>query len=155
MGICCAKADTGPSIVEQIEEKLRHVSTVYPSSLPVCLLGEAGNLVSELASPKHTSQELARNMASMRRAANQFARSIDSKQAECSTLHVRGADNIFSLYVFDKIVLAFYSQIASTDMDEAKTDFVLRDKQIQNEVRLKRDQVRTSLEQSEKKVRTK
>ena len=90
--------------------------------------------MSELASPKHTSQELARNMASMRRAANQFARSIDSKQAECSTLHVRGADNIFSLYVFDKIVLAFYSQIASTDMDEAKTDFVLRDKQIQNEV---------------------
>jgi hypothetical protein len=134
MGALCAKVDTGPSVLELIEEKLKQISTIYPVSLPVCLLGESGELVSELTALKHTSQEMGRNMASMKRAANQFARSIDPKQAECSTLHVKGADNIFSLYVFDKIVLAFYSQIPTEDEESPKLDFVSKDKQIQTEV---------------------
>ena len=134
MGLCCTKADTGPSTLELIEDKLKHISSIYPSSLPVCLLGESGELVLELQSAKHTSQEMGRNMASMRRAANQFARSIDSKQAECSTIHVRGTDNIFSMYVLDnKAVLAFYSQIPPED-DQSKTDFVSKDKRIESEV---------------------
>ena len=72
-------------------------------------------------------------MASMRRSANQFAKSFDSKQTECSTLHVRGADNIYSLYAFDKIVLAFYSHFE--EAEAARTfDFVSKDNQLQNEV---------------------
>ena len=82
-------------------------------------------------------------MASMRRAANQFARSVDSKQAECSTLHVRGAENIFSLYVFDQIVLAFYSQVPSDDDEASKLDFMTKDKELQSEIIDGEDGIRT------------
>ena len=143
MCLCSAKADTGPSVLDRIEEKLKQISKVYPFSSPVCLLGESGELLCELRAYKHTSQEMGRNMASMRRAANQFARSVDSKQAECSTLHVRGADNIFSLYVFDQIVLAFYSQMPSDDDEASKLDFMTKDKELQSEIIDGEDGIRT------------
>ena len=143
MGLCSAKADTGPSVLDRIEEKLKQISKVYPFSLPVCLLGESGELLCELRAYKHTSQEMGRNMASMRRAANHFARSVDSKQAECSTLHVRGAENIFSLYVFDQIVLAFYSQVPSDDDEASKLDFMTKDKELQSEIIDGEDGIRT------------
>ena len=136
MGACCTKTDTGPSLLELIEAKLKQISTVYPNSTKLqILLNKDGQLVTSTTNAQHTAQEMGRNIASMKRAANQFARSFDSKQTECSTLHVRGADNIFSLYTFDKNVLAFYSHIPSDELEAASTlDFVSRDKELQLQI---------------------
>ena len=55
--------------------------------------------------------EFTRNTCSMHRAANHFARSLESKQAESTNLHVQGSESMFSLYAFDDVFLAFYSAV--------------------------------------------
>ena len=87
----------------------------------------------------------------MRRAASQFARSLESnKQAPSAaaatsatradtsfsnlrTLHVRGTENVFSLYVFDDAILAFYSQNLPRQEVQG-LEFVSRDKKLKQEV---------------------
>lgn len=90
------------------------------------------------------------NVASMRRAASQFARSLESnKQAPSAastsatrmdtsfsnlrTLHVRGTENVFSLYVFDDAILAFYSQNMPRQEVQG-LEFLSRDKKLRQEV---------------------
>ena len=132
---CCKKnTGMGPSITDQLGDKLKQISDVYPFSAPACLLGrENGELISELPAAGHATEELGRNVASMRRAATQFARSLESsKQTDASnlrTLHVRGTDTIFSLYAFDQSVLAFYSKLSPSVAQSL--DFNSKDKKLQ------------------------
>ena len=133
-----------------------------PNSSALYTLGSASDPASAAGATSSSSAKhprtvdpfvpiLHHNVASMRRAASQFARSLESnKQAPSAaaatsatradtsfsnlrTLHVRGTENVFSLYVFDDAILAFYSQNLPRQEVQG-LEFVSRDKKLKQEV---------------------
>ena len=175
---CCRKtAGMTPSIHARIDVLLQKISTVYPNSYPVLVLnastseilahlphppasgrtaGAAGDPASRASSSKRprpidaSVPILHHSVASMRRAASQFARSLESnKQAPSAasssaarmdtsfsnlrTLHVRGTENVFSLYVFDDAILSFYSQNMPR-YEVQGLEFLPRDKKLHSSV---------------------
>ena len=184
---CCRKSSgLTPTLHSRIEVLLKKISSVYPASYPVLVLNASNSeIIAHLPTPtvqaslsssssksprpvESTIPVLHHSVASMRRAASQFARSLESyKQAPSSsppssttpsssarssfsnlrTLHIRGTENLFSLYVFDDSILAFYSQNMPRQ-EVQRLDFLSRDKKLHSAVISEMRQLLVNLRQS-------
>ena len=189
---CCRKSSgLTPSIHSRIDVLLNKISTVYPNSYPVLVLNASNSeIIAHLPFPpspgtsasgaaatagaasskKSRSVDasvpvLHHSVASMRRAASQFARSLESnKQAPSAasssaarmetsfsnlrTLHVRGTENVFSLYAFDDAILSFYSQNMPRQEVQG-LDFLSRDKKLHSNVITEMRQLLVNLSQGD------
>eukprot|EP00612_Vaucheria_litorea_P002320 CAMPEP_0171453818 /NCGR_PEP_ID=MMETSP0945-20130129/1369_1 /TAXON_ID=109269 /ORGANISM="Vaucheria litorea, Strain CCMP2940" /LENGTH=176 /DNA_ID=CAMNT_0011978751 /DNA_START=31 /DNA_END=561 /DNA_ORIENTATION=+ len=143
MASWCCRENTGmgPSLIDEIDEKLVDITKYYPGTNYACLLDSNGRLISgsakaddELLSPN--PDRFCGAVSQLQTAAVKFAQSLD-KVGGCTILHIFGDQNMFSCYVvLDKSqqspspswILAFYTEIAlfeetsDSDLDTTVAD---------------------------------
>ncbi|CAM9500979.1 unnamed protein product [Phaeothamnion confervicola] len=116
-GWCCRKSSgMGPTLQDQLREKLRAIEYCYPKTHYACVLNHQGAFLGGMSWEErlpHEYEEVCTAVAALKRAATQFAATLD--QNDCPVLHIAGETHLFSCYDLGDSVLAFYSQLESLD----------------------------------------
>nr|CCA14014.1 conserved hypothetical protein [Albugo laibachii Nc14] len=114
--LCCFRRHQRDSMGKRYREQLDKVKDVFPGTSYVCLLdGENGNVIAQSEETNPNTEEFARFVRMLRKAAMQFAETLN--QMDSQILHIKGDDTMFSCYGLDRTVLAFYSQLPDVEME--------------------------------------
>ncbi|CAM9902419.1 unnamed protein product [Discosporangium mesarthrocarpum] len=117
MAWCCRKSSgMGPTLQDQLRDKLSGVELCYPGTHFACLLDIHGQYLSGYFVDEEGPEraEVCTAVAALKRAAEQFAATLG--QIDCPVLHISGDNHIFSCYEVGDNVLAFYSHMGSENL---------------------------------------
>eukprot|EP00752_Nemacystus_decipiens_P003744 g3449.t1 len=122
MSWCCRKrSGMGPTLQDQLREKLSGIDMCYPGTNYACLLDLEGKFLSGFFVDGDAPQrdEVCAAVAALKRAAEQFAKTLG--QLDCPVLHISGESHLFSCYDLGESVLAFYSHMGSENLRSFNT----------------------------------
>jgi hypothetical protein len=118
MACCGSLCGMTPKISQQIERKLKEIFVVDPSINSLVLLSKDGHLISQTENPNQSiSYELWAPLASLKRTADEFSRSINQlvNQQESPVFRIKGTKVIFTAYDIEHHMLALYQQVKADD----------------------------------------
>ncbi|TMW57296.1 hypothetical protein Poli38472_003221 [Pythium oligandrum] len=98
------------------QEQFERIRGVYPGTDYACLLNAAsGEIIAQTEIPVVNTEELARTIVTLKRAAQQFATTLT--QVESQVVHVKGDDRMFSCFGGEGTILAFYTQMPGVNLE--------------------------------------
>ncbi|CAI5732575.1 unnamed protein product [Hyaloperonospora brassicae] len=97
-------------------EQFERIQIVYPGTSYVCLLdGDTGAMIAQSETTEVNTDEFMRTIMNLKDAALQFAATLN--QIDPQVVHVRGVQGMFSCYGSAHMILAFYSEMSSGDLE--------------------------------------
>uniref|UniRef100_A0A7R9UAI9 Roadblock/LAMTOR2 domain-containing protein n=1 Tax=Pinguiococcus pyrenoidosus TaxID=172671 RepID=A0A7R9UAI9_9STRA len=126
MACCERQSGMVPNGQDLIREKLGHIGRIFPGYSYSCVLNGVGEVIVHTGSSE-LDGDLPSAISSLQLAAEQFASHLS--QADCSAIHISGANVMFSCYGVDANLLALYS-----DNTIDTFDMVAKDEQIEEEI---------------------
>ncbi|EQC35594.1 hypothetical protein SDRG_06882 [Saprolegnia diclina VS20] len=116
---CCATRRRTERRRRLLVATLDRVADVYPGTSYLCLLDDAGEIIAQTTGHGHAASmnpdELATVITTLRRSVALFASTLNHNETQA--VHIKGENHIFSCYGLETHVLAFYSVMASVDVE--------------------------------------
>ena len=114
MGCCGSRAL--PVSLQQVQEVLVELPTVFPGTKVSCVIHEEGHVVSKHAAESVSDEDLVSLVSNVKQAALQFASVLNQKT--CPRIHIKGAASLYSCYdVGPQHVLALFTDMHGTRME--------------------------------------
>jgi len=113
-------------IIKQLHTKLKKIRSVVPSAQGWCVIDREGQFMAE--SSTAYGEELSNDILCLRNAAHNYGK-VHATPDDISVVHIEGEKQIFSFYVGQEHVVAFFSERVATGKEEV-LDFTSQDQEI-------------------------
>ena len=122
MGCCCSTNTVLAELAAKIQAELEGISEVFPGTDLVCVLGAppTSELLAQWVDPTQQTtkaEELVPLFTHLKRVANHFANTLETKSVDCNMIHIKGEKSIFSCYNVGSNLLCFYSHLPPELLD--------------------------------------
>jgi len=104
-----SNAAIAPKILKQVQTKLKSTNGLYPGTIGCCII-KNGECVIETHTDSLGGKDVTDAIYQLKNAAVKFGETLQEKD-EFSIMHIQGLHYVFSLYVVEQQILAFYSKI--------------------------------------------
>jgi len=125
-------------VIKQLHKKLKRIKAVVPSAQGWCVIDREGQFIAE--SSTAYGEGLSNDILCLRNAAHNYGK-VHASPDDVSVVHIEGEKQIFSFYVGQEHVLAFFSD------RQTKTEKVLDFTSQDQEMRILIDDIFTALQQ--------
>eukprot|EP00026_Physarum_polycephalum_P016102 Phypoly_transcript_16941.p1 GENE.Phypoly_transcript_16941~~Phypoly_transcript_16941.p1 ORF type:complete len:146 (+),score=14.92 Phypoly_transcript_16941:167-604(+) len=118
-----SNAAIAPKILKQVQSKLKGINYLFPGTLGCCIIHN-GECLIETHPDSMGKKDVTDIICQLKNAAVKFGETLQEKD-EFAIMHIQGNQYVFSLYVVDEQILAFYSQMdfaTSSNMNFAAVD---------------------------------
>jgi len=128
---CCGGASIGSKILKQVQAKLRQIEDLFPQTSTSFILSATGELLLQSNNNEQIKgRDVLTIMTKLKEAALRLGESLPSKEKECSVIHIKSQNQVFSLYEIGDHFLVFYTQMKRKESD--RFDFQAADAKVRD-----------------------